>query len=91
MAVIQVGVRDLRQRLSHYLDIARSGQSIAITEHGKVIAQLVPAGTDVEERLRALQAAGLIRWSGGKLAVREPVARLRGEKQVSELVSEMRE
>ena len=50
------GVRDLRQKLSHYLDMARAGQAIAITENGKVIAQLVPAETDLKGRLEALQA-----------------------------------
>ena len=91
MAMLHVGVRDLRQKLSHYLDMARAGQAIAITEHGRVIAQLVPAETDLKGRLEALQAAGLIKWRGSKLAVAKPVARLRGKKQVSDLVSEMRE
>jgi hypothetical protein len=50
----------------------------------------MPAETDLKERLAALQAAGLIKWRGGRLAAAKPVARLRGEKQVSELVSEMR-
>jgi len=85
------GVRDLRQKLSHYLDMARAGQAIAITENGKVIAQLVPAETDLKGRLEALQAAGLIKWRGKKLAAAKPVAQLRGNKQVSDLVSEMRE
>ncbi len=91
MEMVSVGVRDLRQKLSYYLDLARAGQAIAITEHGKVIAQLVPAETDLKERLAALQAAGLIKWRGNKLAAAEPVAQLRGKKQMSDLVSEMRE
>lgn len=91
MAVLHVGVRDLRQKLSHYLDIARAGQAVAITEHGKVIAQLVPAETGLKGRLEALQSAGMIKWRGNKLAVAEPVARLRGKKTVAEIVSEMRE
>jgi prevent-host-death family protein len=91
MAVLHVGVRDLRQKLSHYLDIARSGQAVAITEHGKVIAQLVPAETDLKSRLEALKSVGMIKWRGNKLAAVKPVARLRGKKTVAELVSEMRE
>jgi prevent-host-death family protein len=91
MAVLHVGVRDLRQKLSHYLDIARAGQAVAITEHGKVIAQLVPAETGLQGRLEALQSAGMIKWRGNKLAVAEPVARLRGKKTVADIVSEMRE
>jgi prevent-host-death family protein len=91
MAVLHVGVRDLRQKLSHYLDIVRAGQAVAITEHGKVIAQLVPAETGLKGRLEALQSAGMIKWRGNKLAVAEPVARLRGKKTVADIVSEMRE
>jgi antitoxin (DNA-binding transcriptional repressor) of toxin-antitoxin stability system len=64
---------------------------VAITEHGKVIAQLVPAETGLKGRLEALQSAGMIKWRGNKLAVAEPVARLRGKKTVADIVSEMRE
>ena len=91
MAVLHVGVRDLRQKLSHYLDIARAGQAVAITEHGKVIAQLVPAEAGLKGRLEALQSAGMIKWRGNKLAAADPVARLRGKKTVADIVSEMRE
>jgi prevent-host-death family protein len=89
--MVKVGVRDLRQNLSQYVNIARAGQAVVITERGKAIAQLVPAGADMEERVQALQAAGMIRWRGGKLAMTRPVARLRGKRQVSDLVVEMRQ
>ena len=91
MAMLHVGVRDLRQKLSHYLDIARAGQAVAITGHGKVIAQLVPAETGLKGRLEALQAAGMINWRGNRLPVAKPVAKLKGKKTVADLVSEMRE
>ncbi len=91
MAVLKVGVRDLRQKLSHYIEMAQAGQTIAITEHGKVIARLGPAEIDLDGRLAALQEAGMIRWRGRKLATADPVAQLRGPKQVADLVAEMRE
>ncbi len=91
MAMLHVGVRDLRQKLSHYLDIARAGQAVAITEHGKVIAQLVPAETGLKGRLEALQATGMIKWRGNRLAIIKPVAKLKGKKTVADLVAEMRE
>jgi prevent-host-death family protein len=89
--MLHVGVRDLRQKLSHYLDLARAGQAVAITEHGKVIAQLMPAEAGLDSRIEALKAAGLIKWQGNRLSPLEPVAHLRGEVTVAELVSEMRE
>lgn len=88
---ITVGARELRQKLSHYLDLARSGGVITITEHGKAVARLVAADCGIEERIPALQAAGLIRWKGKGLSPRRPAARLRGKTTVAQLVSEMRE
>jgi antitoxin (DNA-binding transcriptional repressor) of toxin-antitoxin stability system len=87
MAMLHVGVRELR----HYLDIARAGQAVAITDHGRVIAQLVPAEAGLKGRLEALQAAGMIRWRGNRLSPLKPVAQLRGNVTVADLVSEMRQ
>jgi prevent-host-death family protein len=39
---ITVGVRDLRDHLSRYLAEVKAGRSIAVTEHGTVIATIVP-------------------------------------------------
>ncbi len=89
--MIQVGKRDLRQKLGYYIEMAKSGQEVAITDHGRVIARLVPAPPGIEGRVAALQAAGVISWSGGRLGPAQPVARLLGTKQVAELVAEMRE
>lgn len=37
-----VGIRDLRDHLSQYLDLVRDGTSISVTDHGHVIAAIVP-------------------------------------------------
>ena len=39
-----VGVRELRQNLSRYLDRVKTGESLVVTEHGREVARLVPAG-----------------------------------------------
>ena len=43
-----VGVRELRQNLSKYLDRVKTGESLVVTEHGREVARLVdgtqPAG-----------------------------------------------
>ncbi|MGI8591141.1 MAG: type II toxin-antitoxin system Phd/YefM family antitoxin, partial [Nakamurella sp.] len=44
----QVGVRDLKNRLSAYLDLVKSGQDIVVTEHGRPIARLSPVSADVD-------------------------------------------
>ena len=39
-----VGVRDLKNRLSEYLRMVRSGESVLITDRGEVIAELNAPG-----------------------------------------------
>ena len=38
----QVGVRELRQNLSVYLDRVKEGQALTVTEHGLAVAELRP-------------------------------------------------
>lgn len=37
-----VGVRELRQNLSRYLDRVKAGEALLVTEHGREVARLVP-------------------------------------------------
>jgi len=39
-----VGVRELRQNLSHYLRGVKDGGSFRVTERGREVARLVPSG-----------------------------------------------
>ena len=39
-----VGVRELKNRLSEYLRLVRSGEEILVTDRGQVIAELRPPG-----------------------------------------------
>lgn len=48
-----VGVRELRQNLSKYLQRVKAGEDLAVTERGEVVARLVPAGTDAYVDLAA--------------------------------------
>lgn len=43
-----VGVRELRQNLSKYLDRVKAGEALTVTERGRVVARLVPTGSDVD-------------------------------------------
>ena len=38
----RVGVRELRQNLSVYLDRVKAGESLEVTEHGRPVARLTP-------------------------------------------------
>lgn len=48
---MDVGVRELKARLSEYLERARVGEVISVTSRGRMIAQIVPiAGASNVER-----------------------------------------
>ncbi|HLE53073.1 MAG TPA: type II toxin-antitoxin system prevent-host-death family antitoxin [Anaerolineales bacterium] len=91
MSEIRVGVRDLKSRLSEYLRQVKQGQIVIITDHGHPVGQLSPIEQPLDERLKALQDAGMVAWNGQKLKPVMPAAVNRGEQQVSDILVEMRE
>lgn len=59
--MISTGIRDLKNNLSHYVRQIEAGKRIAVTAHGRVVAELIPHrhGTGAK-RYDALIAAGVI-------------------------------
>jgi antitoxin (DNA-binding transcriptional repressor) of toxin-antitoxin stability system len=57
------GIRQLRNNLSRYIRSIGAGERLAITAHGRVVAELVPPGTTTAAsgRFDELVAAGVIR------------------------------
>jgi len=43
-----VGVRELRQNLSKYLERVKRGETLAVTERGHEVARLMPSHPDLE-------------------------------------------
>jgi len=61
------GVRDLKNRLSHYLREVKKGRSVMVAERGKIIATIVPAREHPDvAKLQKLARSGLGTWRGGK-------------------------
>jgi len=64
-----IGIRELKNNLSHYVRQAESGKRISVTAHGRVVAELVPPATRTTKqrskpklsRYDQLVAEGLIR------------------------------
>jgi prevent-host-death family protein len=56
---VEVGVRDLRDHLSRYLERVKAGEELTVTEHGRPIARLVAPRP--RDRWDELVARGLIR------------------------------
>jgi len=86
-----VGVRDLKNRLSHHLKRVRAGVRLTVTERGKPIATLAP----IEEKddlawLHKMVAEGRAHWSGGKPTGSKNPPRNRGTKLASDMVIEDR-
>lgn len=59
-----VGVKQLKARLSEYLRLVKTGETVLITDRDEVVAELRPArrqpagGLSIEERLQTLADAG---------------------------------
>jgi prevent-host-death family protein len=49
-----VGVRELRQNLSRYLERVKLGETLTVTEHGHEVARLVPSSPDVDPYYKEL-------------------------------------
>ena len=83
----EVGVRELREHLSKYVEHARKGGEVVVTKRGRRVALLVPA--EVQDPLADLRARGLI---GEPTATRLPRRRdlLRATGSVSDLVEDQR-
>ena len=62
-----VGVRDLKNRLSHHLKRVRAGARLTVTERGRPIATLAPVEVkDYLAWLHDMVARGEVIWNGGK-------------------------
>lgn len=90
-AVTQIGIRELRQHASIYVDLAEKGYTVDITNRGRLVAQLVPA-KDIDSPLERWIAAGLIEPAeepGGVIDI-EPYPAAGGA-TASEILRERRE
>lgn len=91
MSQITVGIRELKEQLSRYLDQVKSGATVVITERGKPVGQIVAITPSLDDRLQQLAAANLLAWSGRKVSSAPPTVRAHGAKTVAELLLEDRE
>lgn len=87
MTPIKVGVRELKNKLSHYLEAAKEGQEVIVTDHGKPIARLIPIG-ETGDRLAELIARGEAR--APLSPVRSIPKPIKARGTVSDLIAEQR-
>ena len=85
-----IGVRELRQHASRYVERAAAGESLQVTNHGKPVALLVPLAGRARPR-EDLIAEGLVIPGRGEVLDVEPIAPPEGAPSSAELLAEMRE
>ncbi len=86
----QVGIRELKAKLSYYIKCASKGERIIVTQRGKQVAVVTPAEeSKTEKRLMELVSKGVASWRGGKPAGSPQLIQGKG-KPLSEIVLEER-
>lgn len=86
--MISVGIRELKAKLSSYVDRVRSGEQVVITEHGEEVAIISPISKE-RNAIRSLVKSGKAHWYGGKPKGLKSV-KIKG-KQISETILEERQ
>lgn len=84
-----VGIRELKAKLSHYLDRAASGETIVVTDRGKAKAEI--RRLSVDERIQQGIREGWIRpGRPGGISLRER-PRFTGRMTIAEVMAEDRD
>ena len=84
--MIEVGVRELRNNLSRFLDRVREGEEVVVTARGTAIARVLPVGA--ERVLDRLVAEGVV--TPAPRPKRRAGAPIKGTGTVSDLIADQR-
>lgn len=82
----EVGIRELRDHLSKYLDAVQQGNDVIVTDRGRAIAQILPMSG--ESTLDRLIREG--RVTPAKTRVRSRPSPIKAKGTVSDLVADQR-
>lgn len=85
---VEVGIRELKNNLSRYLDRVREGEEVLVTDRGRPVARLLPLDRSTE-RLADLIASGVVR-APRRGTRRRPSKRIAPTASVSDLVGDQR-
>jgi prevent-host-death family protein len=84
----EVGIRELKNGLSKYIERVRAGEEVIVTDRGRPVARLSSLDA-VDDRLAELVAAGLVRAPDTRKR-HIPDHRITGRGPLSDLVAEQR-
>lgn len=95
--MLTVGVRELKNRLTHYLQLTHDGERIVVTDHGTPIAILhdltkLESDAHPEEYLAKAAAEGMIRLPqpGAKIDLKTKPATHKGRSAAETLLEDRR-
>lgn len=94
--MVRVGIADLKAQLSRYVNVARAGEEVLITDRGRPVAMLSPLherATEIPDHLLEMERRGEVRIGSGRIpepAGQSPRPR-RGHSAVQSLIEERRE
>ena len=82
-----IGVKQLRDKLTHFLKRVEKGEVIRVSRHGKQIVELRPTNQSPEQSLlHRLREKNIIGGGTGKIGAVKTVKNLRPDLPISELV-----
>lgn len=73
----KVGIEELKARLDEYVERARGGETVIVTDQGEPVAELSPL-SETRRKLLELAVEGAVSWDGGKPARHKGIV-IRGE------------
>ncbi|GAB3128863.1 type II toxin-antitoxin system Phd/YefM family antitoxin [Tsukamurella serpentis] len=86
-----IGVRELRQHASKYLARVEAGEELAVTNHGRLVARLVPVAATVRSRETLIDAGILKRARASRdLASLRPRTLTSAKRDLSAVLDDMR-
>lgn len=85
--MVTVGIRQLKNRLSHYLRRVKTGERLLVTERGKSVAVVSPpAEKATDRRVEAMLRERIARWDGGKPRGSARPARIKGRSMAQAVI-----
>lgn len=82
----KVGIRDLKNKLSSYIQNVKKGESFIVTDRGVDVALIEPVDSIKYKELMLMVKDEQAEWSGRKPKFSGKTAIAKGEKTVSEIV-----
>ncbi|MEO7665838.1 MAG: type II toxin-antitoxin system prevent-host-death family antitoxin [Dehalococcoidia bacterium] len=88
--MVQVSVRELKNKLAEYIRRAESGEEVVVTRRGKTVISLIRppgGGMSLDEKWKDLERRGIVHLGKGGYVPPKRRIKLRGEgPSVSEMV-----